>query len=86
MATLPPEFRAEPEAALHGGRDGMALIAKIIGSARRHLDPDGLLVIEVGHEAEAFERRFAQLGHTWIPVAAGDRMLAALRASSLPTA
>ena len=85
MGALPPEFRAEPEAALHGGRDGMSLITKIIGSARRHLDADGLLVIELGHEADAFERRFGRLEHTWIPVAAGDRMLVAIRASSLPT-
>ena len=85
MAALPPEFQAEPEAALHGGRDGMSLITKIIASARRHLDSDGLLVVEVGHEADAFERRFARVEHTWIPVAAGDRMLAAIRASSLPT-
>ena len=86
MAALPDEFRAEPEAALHGGKDGMALIAKLIGVTRRHLDADGLLVVEVGHEAEAFERRFARMEFTWIPVAAGDRMLAAIRASSLPTA
>ena len=85
MAKLPPEYLAEPEAALHGGRDGMALITKIIGSARRHLDPDGLLIIELGHEADAFERRFSRLEHTWIPVAAGERMLVAIRASSLPT-
>ena len=86
MAVLPKEFRAEPEAALHGGKDGMALIAKIISATRRHLDADGLLVVEVGHEADAFERRFARMEFTWIPVAAGDRMLAAIRASSLPTA
>ena len=86
MGALPEEFRAEPEAALHGGKDGMALITKLIGATRRHLDADGLLVVEVGHEAEAFERRFARMEFTWIPVAAGDRMLAAIRASSLPTA
>lgn len=86
MAALPEEFRAEPEAALHGGKDGMALIAKIIGATRRHLDVDGLLVVEVGHEADAFERRFARMEFTWIPVAAGERLLAAIRASSLPTA
>lgn len=85
MAALPDEFRAEPEKALHGGKDGMALIAKIIGATRRHLDADGLLVVEVGHEADAFERRFSRMEFTWIPVAAGDRMLAAIRASSLPT-
>lgn len=85
MAALPDEFRAEPEAALHGGKDGMVLIARIISATRRHLDADGLLVVEVGHEADAFERRFARMEFTWIPVTGGERMLAAIRASSLPT-
>ncbi|MET0508229.1 MAG: 50S ribosomal protein L3 N(5)-glutamine methyltransferase [Burkholderiaceae bacterium] len=85
LAALAPEFQAEPRAALAGGADGLVLITRIIAGARRHLEPDGLLVIEVGHEADAFERRFARTGHAWIPVAAGDRMLAAVRASGLPT-
>lgn len=85
MAALAAEFRAEPQAALAGGIDGMDWVGRIIAAARRHLEPDGLLVLEIGHEADAFERRFARTGHAWIPVAAGDRMLAAIRASGLPT-
>lgn len=85
MAALTAEFRAEPRTALAGGADGMDLVTRIIGGARRHLEPDGLLVVEIGHEADAFERRFSRAGHAWIPVAAGDRMLAAIRASGLPT-
>lgn len=85
MARLPEEFRAEPEAALHGGDDGMAVISRIIGAARRHLGTDGHLVIEVGHEANAFEHRFGRLEFAWLPISAGERMLAVIRASSLPT-
>jgi ribosomal protein L3 glutamine methyltransferase len=62
MAALPAEFRAEPQAALAGGEDGMDLVARILAAAPAYLQPDGLLVIEIGHEARHFVRRFG--GHS----------------------
>ena len=85
MAALAAEFRPSRARRWPAAPTAWILITRIIAGARRHLEPDGLLVVEIGHEADAFERRFARTGHAWIPVAAGDRMLAAIRASGLPT-
>ncbi len=86
MQQLPPEYLAEPRAALAGGDDGMALIARILRDAPAHLAAEGLLVLEMGHEADAFERRFPALEHAWIEVAAGERQIAAITAGALRAA
>jgi len=83
MALLPQEFRAEPDFALAGGPDGMTLIARILSGAGRHLTPDGLLVLEIGHEAEHFEAAFPQLEFAYLPVETGEQMLVAIEARAL---
>lgn len=77
MSELPKEFLAEPDLALRGGADGMNLIRTIISEAPRHLKPDGVLVLEIGHEANYFEAAFEQLSFSYLPVAAGDMMVVA---------
>ena len=86
MAELPAEYRAEPQAALAGGDDGMDLVARIVAAAGDHLRPDGLLVLEIGHEARHFERRFPQLEFAYVPVAQGDDRIVALAAAALKDA
>ena len=77
MDELPAEYRAEPRDALAGGDDGMDLVARIVREAAEHLRPDGLLVLEIGHEARHFERRFPRLEFAYVPVAQGeDRIVA----------
>ena len=44
----PDIVRYEPAVALYGGEDGLALLERLIASARRHLAPDGLFVVEFG--------------------------------------
>lgn len=83
MRKLPPEYRAEPALALAGGRDGLALVRKIIARAPRHLNPNGALIIEIGHGADQFEASFARLEFAWLPVAAGERMIACAGAAAL---
>lgn len=55
MAELPPEFRAEPELALAGGEDGMDFIRALLRDAPSRLSPQGVLVLEIGHERAHFE-------------------------------
>ena len=86
MRTLPPEFRAEPREALAGGRDGMDLVRRIVAGARAHLAADGLLLLEIGHEAAHFEAAFPTLEYHYLPVAAGEHMLVLVEASALPSA
>jgi release factor glutamine methyltransferase len=48
---LQPEIhRFEPMAALNGGEDGLDCYRNIIGAAFNHLNPDGVLLLEIGHD------------------------------------
>lgn len=80
MSTLPAEYRAEPRGALAGGADGMDLVARIIARAPEHLRSAGLLVLEIGHEASHFERRFPHLEWAYVPVTQGSKRVVALSA------
>lgn len=84
MRALPPEFRAEPPAALAGGYDGMDLVRRIVAGARRHLSGDGLLVLEIGHEAAHFEAAYPTLEFHYLPTAAGEQLLVLVEAAALP--
>ena len=83
MRALPPEFLAEPHAALAGGADGMHLVRPIAAQAAAHLRDQGVLVVEIGHEAAHFEAAFSHLQYAWLPVPAGDRMVALLTREQL---
>jgi ribosomal protein L3 glutamine methyltransferase len=83
MARLPAEFLHEPRSALAGGDDGMDLVRRIVGEAGAHLTPNGLLVIEIGHEAEHFEAAFPDLVFAYVPVSAGERQIVAIDAACL---
>jgi ribosomal protein L3 glutamine methyltransferase len=72
MAALPPEYRAEPALALAGGSDGMDFIRTLLARAREHLLDDGLLVLEIGHEAAHFEAAFPKLEFAWLPTSGAD--------------
>jgi ribosomal protein L3 glutamine methyltransferase len=65
MAELPPEYRHEPRLALAGGDDGLDLVARILALAPAHLEPEGLLVCEVGDAKAAVQRRFRALRLDW---------------------
>ena len=72
MQTLPPEYRAEPALALDGGLDGMDFVRPLLAQAAAHLRPDGVLVLEIGHERVHFEAAFPTLSPLWLSTSAGD--------------
>lgn len=83
MAELPPEFRHEPQSALAGGSDGMDLIREILAGAAAHLNPGGVLVLEVGHETAHFEAAFPRLECTWLTTASADDQVLLLERAAL---
>lgn len=83
MAALPPEFRAEPALALAGGSDGMDFVRGLLAGIANHLAPDGLLVLEIGHERAHFEAAFPGLEPVWLPCSAGDDAVLLLDHASL---
>lgn len=51
IADLPPEVRLhDPLGALDGGPDGLAAYRALAQAGRRHLQPDGVFAVEVGHD------------------------------------
>jgi ribosomal protein L3 glutamine methyltransferase len=82
MAALPPEFRAEPELALHGGADGMDFVRKLVQDAPAHLSEHGVLVLEIGHEKNHFEAAFPRLPVIWLPTSAGDEQVLLIEAEA----
>ena len=84
LAALPAEYRAEPALALDGGKDGMDFIRRLMRSARAHLSPQGVLVLEVGHERLNFEAAFPRLPVVGLPTSAGDDHVLLIHADDLP--
>jgi ribosomal protein L3 glutamine methyltransferase len=72
MATLPAEYRAEPELALAGGTDGMDFIRGLFATAPSYLAPEAVLVLEIGNERDHFEAAFPGLEVVWMATSAGD--------------
>jgi len=87
MAALPPEFRAEPALALNGnadgGRDGMDFVRRLLRDAPTHMNPQGVLVLEIGHERTFFEAAFPALAAVWLPTSAGEDQVLLLTRESL---
>ena len=72
MQRLPREYRHEPGIALDGGRDGLDVVRRIVLHAPAHLNPRGMLVVEVGSGRRRLERAFPRVQFTWPEVAGGD--------------
>ena len=67
MASLPPEVKREPVAALDGGPDGLDFYRRIVADARSFLVPDGALLVEVGDgQAEDVKKILASNGYSAI--------------------
>jgi ribosomal protein L3 glutamine methyltransferase len=64
--------------------DGLDLVRQVIAQASAHLTANGLLILEIGHQIDAFEAAFPGLTPIWLPVPAGDQMIALLERSALP--
>jgi len=83
MATLPAEYLAEPALALAGGDDGMDFVRRLLRDLPDKLSAHGVLVLEIGHEREHFERAFPQLDVVWLPTSAGDDQVLLLTREAL---
>jgi len=86
MAALPAEFRCEPALALAGGADGMDFVRRLLTDAPSRLAPDGLLVLEIGHERVHFDAAFAGLEAIGLPTSAGDDAVLLITRAALEAA
>lgn len=84
VAALPPEYQAEPALALGSGEDGLDATRQILAAAKAHLNPGGLLVVEIGHNRDALEAANPALPFTWLDTESGDQFVFMLRREDLP--
>ena len=85
MATLPAEYRHEPHGALETADEGLAIVLKILAGARDHLQPDGILVVEVGNSQALLVERFPEVPFVWLEQEHGGHGLFLLMKSQLDT-
>lgn len=66
LAAMPAEYHHEPALALGSGEDGLLLTRRLLAGAGKHLEPHGLLVVEVGNSGEDLEDLYPRVPFTWI--------------------
>lgn len=83
MAALPPEYRHEPTLALAAGEDGLDIVRRILAAAPDHLQPGGVLAVEVGHNRDIVDAAFPDLPLTWIDTDSAEGKVFLLRREDL---
>ena len=75
MAMLPTEYRNEPQIALGSGVAGLDHTHTILREAAKHLNDEGILVVEIGHNRDALLDAYPDLDFTWLQVESGDQFV-----------
>jgi ribosomal protein L3 glutamine methyltransferase len=83
MASLPEEYRHEPELALASGSDGLDLPLLILVQAADHLRTHGILVLEVGASEEALKAAVPDLPGHWAEFEHGGSGVVVIDAADL---
>lgn len=66
LAGLPPEYLNEPAVGLASGEDGLDLPLKILRDAARHLEDNGVLIMEVGNSDESLQAVLPEVPFLWL--------------------
>ena len=83
MAGLPQEYRHEPALALASGEHGLDAIVRILAGASNYLNPDGVLIAEVGNSCTSLAQTFPEVPFVWLTCASGDESVFTLTAAQL---
>lgn len=71
LASMPPEYHAEPEIGLGSGDDGLDFTRRLLHEASDYLNDNGVLIVEVGNSWVALEEAYPDVPFTWIEFARG---------------
>lgn len=83
LASMPPEYHAEPEIGLGSGDDGLDFTRRLLREASDYLNDDGVLIVEVGNSWVALEEAYPDVPFTWIEFARGGHGVFMLRKTDL---
>ncbi len=83
MAQLPIEYQREPQLALGSGHDGLDHTHMILSEAAKHLNDDGILIVEIGHNRDALLEAYPDVQFVWLEVSSGDEFVFLLSKNQL---
>lgn len=80
---LPEEYMAEPVLGLVGEEQGLAIPLRVLREAAHYLQPDGLLILEVGFSNELLSQRLAGVSIRWLEFENGGEGVLAMDSEEL---
>lgn len=83
MERLPAEYAHEPAIGLVAGELGLDFAAQILRRASAHLNPGGLLLLEVGEAAANLEAHFPTISFCWLEFENGGEGVLAMTAEQV---
>ncbi len=83
MAQLPTEYQCEPQLALGSGHNGLDHTHTILREAAKHLNDNGILIVEIGHNRDSLLKAYPAVQFVWLEVSSGDEFVFLLSKTQL---